>query len=52
MFYWVGIFRTSVQGDSISSDPGGTAQRRGEEPDYMEVLQPKAGSLTYQTSQS
>ena len=42
----VKIFRTSSPGDSPSSDLEGTAaERRGEEPGYVEVLQQKAGSF-------
>ena len=46
MFYLVEIFRTSSLEDNISSNPERTALRRpGEEPDYIEVLQQRAGSL-------
>ena len=46
MFCWVGIFRTSSLGDSISSNPERTALRRqGDEPGYIKVLQQRAGSL-------
>ena len=46
MFYLVEMFRTSSLGDSNSSNPERTALRRpGEEPDYIEVLQQRAGSL-------
>ena len=46
MSYLVGIFRTSSLGESISSNPERTAPRRqGEEPDYIKVLQQRAGSL-------
>ena len=46
MFHLVGIFRTSSPGDSISNNPEKTAHRKlGEEPDYIEVLQQRAGSL-------
>ena len=42
----MGIFKTSIPGDSISSDPERIALRRqGEEPGYIEVLQQRAGSL-------
>ena len=47
MFYLVGIFRISSLGESISNNPEGTALRRqGEEPDYIKVLQQRAGSLS------
>ena len=47
MFYLVGIFRTSSLGESISSKPERTApKRQGEEPDYIKVLQQRAGRLT------
>ena len=46
MFHFLGIFRTSSLGDSISSDPERADPRRwGEEPGYIEVLQQMAGSL-------
>ena len=49
MFYSMRIFRTSNPGDSISSNLERTATRRGcEEPDYIEVLQQKTGSLNIQ----
>ena len=47
MYYLVGIFRISSLGESISINPEGTALRRqGEEPDYIKVLQQRAGSLS------
>ena len=47
MLYLVGIFRTSNPGDSISSNPEGTAPRRqGEETDHIEVLL-RTGSLDF-----
>ena len=44
--YLAEIFRTSSPGESISSDPEGTA-RRGQvgEPGFIEVLKQRAGSL-------
>ena len=46
MFYSVEIFKTSILGGSISSNPARTSPRRqGEEPSYIEVLQQKRGSL-------
>ena len=45
MLYLEGGFRTSSQRDSISGSPVRRALRRqGEEPGYIEVLQPKPGS--------
>ena len=42
----MGIFRTSSLVDRISSNNERTAQRRGgEEPDYIGVLQQRAGNL-------
>ena len=46
MFHLMEIFRTSSLGENISSDPEKTAPRRlGEEPDYIEILQQRVGSL-------
>ena len=46
MFYLVRILRTSSLGGSISSNPERmTLRRRGDEPDYIEVLQQIAGRL-------
>ena len=46
MFDLVSVFRTSSLRDCISSDPERTALRRkGEVPDYIEVLQQRADSL-------
>ena len=46
MFHLVEIFRTLSPGDNISSDLEKTAPRRlGEEPDYIEILQQRVGSL-------
>ena len=46
MSYLVGIFRTLSLGDNISSDPERTAPKRWwEEPDYIEVLPQRTGSL-------
>ena len=45
MFYSAEILRTSSPGDSISSSPERTAQRKQEdEPGYTEILQQRAGS--------
>jgi len=41
-FYWVGSFRTSSLGDSISSHPEKTCSK---EPGYIDVLQQRVGSL-------
>ena len=43
MFYSAEILRTSSPGDSISSSPERTAQRKQE--DEPEILQQRAGSL-------
>ena len=46
MFYLVRILRTSSLGGSISSNPERTTlRRRGDEPDYIQVLQQIAGRL-------
>ena len=46
MFYSVEIFKTASPEDSITSNPERTVLRRqGEEPDYTEVLQQRAGNL-------
>ena len=43
MFYSVGIFRTSSQGGSVSSNPEKTAiRKRTGEPGYIGVLQQRA----------
>ena len=45
MFHSVEIFKTSVPGGSISSNPERTSLRRQEEePSYIEVLQQKSRS--------
>ena len=46
MFYSVRIFRTSVPGKSITSNPEKTAPRRqAKKPGYIQVLQQRTGSL-------
>ena len=49
MFYLVRILRTSSLGGSISSNPERTTlRRRGDEPDYIQVLQQKLGNQEHQ----
>ena len=45
MLYLVRNFRTSSPGSSISKNPERNVPRRGGEPDYIEVVQQRTGSL-------